>query len=276
MVAPEIAASFFAADVFASRFVVPLMYETKGERGVVGSGALFTHAGLYLLITAKHVLRELQKLEKYHGKAFEWGVPTAPSRGTYDLSAVWTLGDRDEVRADAPGKHVDLAIINLRSPEFLANIATTRTFLSVRDHVQTTTPDGDYYVFGYPLSQTKVRGEHVHCVPFRFATARYAGSTEALGIPYDPVVNLLLHHADRAILQTGEDVPLLSAVGAKGISGSPLWLLRDPAASDWSPETHLKVVGLQTGIIPARCVVGTRWSIVLQAVEQYARKRGLS
>lgn len=272
MVSPEVAAMMSGASAFARRHVLPIIAETPRVRKPIGSAAIFELDGHRLLVTAKHVIDELKKAEAIYGARACWGIPIDQSEGRWDTTEVWSLGNRVELRAEGVAKDVDVGVVFINDPEFLAKLEGKREFLRVADHVQMTAPDGNYFLYGFPGSQATVDEEHVHHRPFQFATGRYQGPKDEFTARFDPVVNVLLGFAEEATLDDGTQVPLLDALGLKGISGCPLWLVENPPDELWNPGRHMKVVGVQTGVEDGRFIVGTRWAVVLKAIREQLAK----
>lgn len=271
MVDPAINAMMVAAKAFARRYVVPIIGETRRRVAVVGTGCLADLEGQPLLITAKHVMDEIKQAARLLKDDSPYGIPVEVSNGRDHKVETYTLGTRDEMLAESKTglKDVDVGVIFL-GDDFMRRFSA-RELLPLARHALSHTPDGNYFVYGHPNSHNEVNGDQIHSVPFCLATGLYDGSCEGIDDRYDRTVNLLLWYAQDAILCDESRAELPTPEQAKGLSGCPLWLVGDaPAGAMWDPSSCMKLVGIETAITrDMRCMVGTRWPVVLKAIHEH-------
>lgn len=110
--------------------------------------------------------------------------------------------------------------------------------------------------------------------PLRYATSTYDGPSPALSLPIDPRTNIALHHCgDLRSAALPELVGVNEIMNPRlkgtmpelyGVSGCSLWTVGKGSAGLWNPDESIKVVAIQTGYVPGKLIVGTRWSVLLQ------------
>lgn len=268
---------FTAVDAYARRYTVPFIWAGTGDpsKGVVGSGVLLEIDGRRFVITAAHVLEEIQDAERKYGDRIEWGLPTARSSGVWDPSAVHYPGDMVIAGAEPNNARIDVGLVELKNQVLVEMLVRERGFLTL-DDIDFQLRDADYFVFGYPAESTVKGATQLHSFPFSFASAL---RLDPAGWPpnTDPHHNVVLEKPPTACLADGSSVPLPKRQGLQGISGGGTWSVDDASTGVWSPTSQAKLAAVVTRVPDAHdCIVSTRWVYVAAVLKRYDSTLGPS
>lgn len=247
---------------FAERVAVPL-FEVQGTlRSVdsfqdIGTGTLFSHGPRLFLVTSDHVL---------DGTAIDKLVVPDRHDGRADLV---TLG---RVRLTRPvDSFLDVAILEICDDAAKKKLRERWTVIS--KEMTTECPrQGAFLLLGYPseLRNPKPLIADVERPSFALLTDRI------LQTPKDAIdnedrepifddVDLFFEHRRKGRDDDGsvKDLP-----GLKGMSGCTVWSYR-PGVSNklWTPETHLRAVGIQSGVIEGSYIRAKYWRWAVDAIE---------
>jgi hypothetical protein len=234
---------FRAIKAFLVRSTVPLIFEADDVSGVQGSGCLFDLDGCLFFVTAGHVLKDVdpQKL----------GVPFR----IYG-SEIFTLGTGlvgwSQIEA------FDIAAYRVDDKD--TAIALRESFLVLGPaNVGAPLPDSDHYVVvGYPGETVKKNGRELRPSDLtQLHTSSYWG--DVIGPRGEHDLFLKLRRHSHSLWGQVTVVPDL-----RGLSGGPVWQVCESTTSIWTPESALRLVGLQVSCDPggARYMRILRWEVV--------------
>jgi hypothetical protein len=240
--------------------VVPIIGETdkfgEPQVAVYGTGTLLRIGGRHLLLTAAHVIRDLE--EDKVKLAIQWGIP----------EAAVLPGQRSDLIAVSGRAHstsntaLDLGWIELDA-QTIGGLDHRRFLGPEVISVRPRRPDERYLVIGYPQRDgwTRLQDGIIHTKPFHHEEATYAGPEPVLtsdSIPYDPKVHTRVRWEGHGDLG--------------GISGCAVWTLDDARSGSlvWTPPPKLVIAAIETDVVERRWIRGTSTFVFLLAlVEVY-------
>jgi len=253
---------------FAERVAVPLL-EYHGELqdvdrfDPIGTGTLFVYGSRLFLVTSDHVL-EGTNIKKI----------VIPHRydGTGDLI---TLGDVGVTRP--VDNFIDVAVLEIRSEKVAEKLCLGWKPLT---HEMTSgcPNDGSFLLLGYP-SELRRQSQHVDVdlPPFAILTSRIVRPPQDAidNEDREPIfedVDLFFSHKSEAKDSDGSFKRMPSL---KGMSGCTVWAYRssDPGKL-WTPDTHLRAVGIQSGVMTDSYIRAKSWRWAKEAIEHVGRSSG--
>lgn len=241
-----------AIERFALHVTVPIFLEVGDSGGLLATGTLFKIDGRSFLVTARHVFDKLPDLTKL-------AYPENPLRGDlYTFGSFTVLKPNEE--------HIDVAAVELKSPETIEILETNWQFLSLANVAAPSqvAGDGAFFVSGYPESLTKndagwTKGKLVTAYTQRLSSA----PVEAID-PVIPQLDLFFDYSRDAMSVTGESI---QTPKLPGVSGASIWELR-PVSGLWTPETATRIVGIQSAYVHSKYIRGKSWWAVAKVLEQ--------
>lgn len=206
-----------------------------------------------MLVTARHVFDEVSDLEKL-------AYPEAPKRGS-----LHTLGKSVVVKPT--DENIDVAVVLLDDPETVERLNKSWQFLSLKNIAAPalSTPDGQFFVAGFPASLTKPVGDWLSGAFVTAYTQRIPEIPADAERPVDPQLDLFFDYAKTAYLESGKEV---NTPELPGVSGASIWQARDPSSPIWTPEGSFAVVGVQSAYIHSKYIRAKSWWAVAKVLEQ--------
>ena len=220
---------FVAVKNFLLNSTVPLIYEKGDVVGIQGTGCLFDLNGTLFFVTAGHVLE--------HVDPHALGVPLRKLDST-----VFTLGPG--IVGWSRQDEFDVAVYRIDDPEVITQLRQSYVVLG-EANIKLGTSHNDHYVIpGYPAATISRHDSHLKAKDLtQLYTTRYTGSV---------VWNRKEHHHFFKLSKTAQRLwgEVIEVPDLRGISGAPVWQVREPDTSVWAPETILHLVGIQVAVDP--------------------------
>lgn len=240
---------FQAIKAFLVRSTVPLIYESGEATGVQGTGCLFDLKGTLFFVTAGHVLQGVDPNKL--------GVPIRASNGE-----IFTLGTG--IVGWSRNDEYDVAAYRIDDAETSQSLRRSYTVLSTSNLEKPVPEDDHYIVAGYPTETiTRIGRTLTPRDLTQIHTCLYNGEVLGERTLYD----LFLKLDGTAQSLWGHSVTVPSI---KGISGGPVWQVRESVSAIWSPESSLRLVAIQVSCDPRReqYMRALSWSVVLVALQR--------
>jgi hypothetical protein len=241
-----------AIERFVLHVTVPIFLEVGDSGGLLATGTLFKIGGRSFLITARHVFDDLPDLTML-------AYPENPIHG-----GLYTLGSFTVLKPSE--KHIDVAVVELKSPETVERLEANWKFLSLVNVAAPSliTGDGAFFVSGYPGSLTKTQ---LGWTKGKLATAY----TQRLPSPPIEAAQPVISGLD-LFFDYGHDATSVTGASVKtpelpGVSGPSVWELR-PVNGVWTPEGAIRVVGIQSAYIHSKYFRAKSWWAVAKVLEQ--------
>src|SRR5437016_3408558 len=149
-----------AIENFVLSVTIPIVIESGDEAIHHATVTLFKIAGRVFVITARHIFDDLPDWTKL-------AFPENPLKGR-----LYTFGDLDVFR---PKKRAfDIAILEIQDDKTIMRLTDGWRFLSLANVAlpSTTTPDGSFFLCGYPRLQTTMSNGWLHTTPATVYTQR--------------------------------------------------------------------------------------------------------
>lgn len=248
--------AFDAIRELAAKATLPLLEERvvdgQSTPHVFGTCCLFDIDGVLVLVTAKHVADDIDRLGL--------GVPT----GVLGME-VWTLGAGQLTKAEDR----DVVVFRVDDPESARRLRLRWVPLTLDDTWTGTVPqDVLFFLFGYPDELTVAAGDALDNPSAAYVTSRYNRVPTGLSTPYDPAADLMLTYMEEAIEpRTGRSIRVPDL---PGISGCSVWAVPDPRRNQdvlWNVHTSARIVAVESSYNPDAGWIRTRrWSIVQRLI----------
>lgn len=204
----------------------------EGYPSAYGSGVLFRIADVSLLLSCAHVLKKAKE------PGAQLLIPSA------DRTPLVVLGGLDYRWTE--DERIDLGFAFLPE-DVVAHIPPGKKFLRLSDLVlDRTERKGIYSVVGYPLETTEKKSSNINSSPISFTSCLL---DRHLDDHIDGVTIALIYELNAIGDSSGN---LARMPHPKGISGCGIWRLADmdaPTPRNWSPENHVKLVGIEHGFV---------------------------
>ena len=240
---------FRAIKAFLVRSTVPLIYESEENAGVQGSGCLFDIEGILFFVTAGHVLQGVDPNKL--------GVPIRTSN-----SEIFTMGTG--LVGWSRNDEYDVAAYRIDDFETCQSLRRSYAVLNSSNLEHLVPEDEHYIVSGYPAETITRMGKTLTPRDLtQIHTCRYSGEVVGTRTPYD--IFLKLDRIAHGLWGQSVAVPSI-----KGISGGPVWQVRDSISPIWSPESALRLVAIQVSCDSKgeRYMRALSWSVVLVALQK--------
>lgn len=218
----------------------------------IGTGSLYEKNERLFLVTARHVMDA--------DNAHLFSIPQVHTGGK-----MFTLGDVNILRPD--DKSIDILVVEILDASHRVALKSGWTCLSQSDLSECPT-DGDFYLFGFPFENLNIHANGVQSQPLALFTKRHAGIPMDAMDQREPVysdVDLFFHHKKSGINLDGRsfNLPRLG-----GMSGCSVWSYINPTDALWTPQSALKVVGVQSGFIENSYIRAKSWKWVTSILDK--------
>lgn len=241
-----------AIERFALHVTVPIFLEVGDSGGLLATGTLFKIDGRSFLITARHIFDEVPDLTML-------AYPENPLRG-----GLYTLGSFTVLKPNEA--YIDVAAVELKSPETIENLETNWQFLSLANVAAPSqvAGDGAFFVSGYPESLTKKDAGWTKGRLVTAYTQRLPSVPAEAKEPVVPQLDLFFEYSREATSVSGEPI---QTPELPGVSGASIWELR-PVPGVWAPESATRIVGIQSSYVHSKYIRGKSWWAVAKVLEQ--------
>lgn len=250
------------------KFTLPIFSEPLGSFVLLGTGTLFEHEDRYFIVTADHIFRtdENDPNSSLIDMATV-GVPTDPRVAGAGAATIVTLGNHHVYRI-APPVLIDVIVVELLEPKTIATLKAGWSFLPFSQAEDVATTDDRFVITGFMYEG------------LRFDQSTNVVSQSMLNVEtdyllYTPQVKDPVPQFDLffylQVDMTNVDGTRRTVTTVKGLSGGPIWAVRDIANSDWwTPSKAMKIVAVQSSEFQGqeKWSRGFRWSAVQQIFRQ--------
>lgn len=244
-----------AVSRFMQRLALPILIERGTRQELIGTGTLFDISGRIIIVTAKHIFvgEDLRAV----------AIPARPEGPKTDYIG----GHRLIVHREKDGHSPDVCIIEVENETLARHIVNTWTVLKLEDTAEASA-DGRFVVCGFPSQLIEPIGAsnsaNLLGTLLAFYTNRIPPPSNALA-PVNPELDLFFNHEGKVKLISGapSDSPRF-----QGVSGASIWqILPAPQGSFWTPQSSLKVVGIQSTARHGDYLRGENWLHVRSLIE---------
>jgi hypothetical protein len=158
----------------------------------------------------------------------------------------------------------DIGIIQL-SESLGKLLERNYTFLNEQNVQFKFSSETNIYISGFPYSWGKFNKSKnvVLGKPFRLMS-KYKIPSKKYD-DFDPKIHILVEYANMYYSEGNENKPINAEQDLRGISGSSLWAFKDTQSPIWSTEKCLKVIGIQSHVMKAEYIKGTKWVYLIGA-----------
>lgn len=248
------------------KFTLPIFTDPPGKFDLLGTGTLFEHEGRSFIVTADHIFRvDPNDPNSPLIDMTTVAVPVEPRAAGSGVAAIVTLGDHTVWRITPPVM-LDVIVLELLDAEVIATLKRGWAFLPF-SQAEPPRPDDDRFVItGFMQQGIKVKDGVVSQAMLNLETdyLHYIPALSNLAPAYDLFFHL---QADCATVD-GSQRTLQTL---KGVSGGPIWAVRDLAPTDlWHPSKAMKIVATQSAERASDVTWsrGFRWDAVLEILRQ--------
>jgi hypothetical protein len=219
-------------EQFLKKVVFPILYDWE-EKGIdqIGTGTLFAIDARYFIITARHLFKDGDY--DYDPKHLAYADnPLGPK--------VFTLGNTCLMLPTVEA--VDVALIEILEAETISRLRAGWQFLSP-NNIEAPSYVGQFLLSGYPKVGLRKRGDLLGGTLVSIYTERFRSVPPRI-VPAATAVDMFFHYDDEATLLSGETT---KTPDLQGMSGASVWKYEpDRAATLWTPENTLRVIGIQS------------------------------
>lgn len=250
------------------RFTLPLFSEPPRSFVLLGTGTLFEHEDRYFIVTADHIFRVNE--DDPRSPLIDMttvGVPTDPRPAGAGAAPIVTLGNHHIYRL-APPVLIDVIVVELLDLQTIATLKVGWSFLPFSQAEDVDATDDRFVITGFMAQGLRFDQE-----TNRVGQALLNLETDYLHYTpqvVDPVPQFDMFFYLQAGM-TNVDGTQRTVTTLKGLSGGPIWAIRDIAKNDlWIPSKAMKIVAIQSSELQSqkKWSRGFRWSAVQQILRQ--------
>lgn len=244
-----------AIEKFALNVTVPILLETTNGAGLLATGTLFEIAERQFIVTARHIFDDVRDLTTL-------AFPENPLKGGLHTFGSFQLAKPTE-------EHFDVAVMELQEAETIAKLKSGWQFLSLSNVAlpSATSPDGAFFLSGYPGSLTKNSGGWLQGAFATAYTQRIPDTPSEALEPVIPQLDLFFDYGHEATSITGKQIKTPELPGA---SGASVWEHKPSSTAVWTPESVVRVVGVQSAYVHSKYFRAKNWWAVAKVLEQIA------
>jgi len=228
----------------------------KRIAGIHGTGTLFKFMGKYFLISASHVLEQIdQKNEKNIGIPID---KNKPDLITLLNCKIYTF-NKEEIR-----EKCDFGIIGLTN-ELGESLEQNYIFLNEKNITFKLYEEMTIIITGYINKHTIFDNNNILYIPAPFKLMSRRKVPEKNYSEYDPRIHILAEYGKTLFFGGDENKHIPAEQELKGISGSSMWTIEDDSSVIWSAEKCVKVIGIQSAFMEEEYIKGTKWKYTAEA-----------
>ncbi len=252
-----------AITEYVEKVIIPIIFDytdNNGNRtaGTYGTGTLFQFNEKSYLITAGHVIKDIDKIKEFIG------IPLGRVN-----AQVYTFGGcRFHYPSDPKIREkYDVGIVEL-TDDIVQELIKRYCFLSY-GNVSKVHYDRDFYISGYPFSYSKLDNQQDRIIgkPFRFMSMPKRPESSDFKY-YDPSAHILIKYSDVHYANGIEQNKEVAPQKLGGISGCSVWNYIDETEGVWTPEKCLKVIGIQSTMKEENWLKAIKWGYVVSAFKE--------
>lgn len=242
-----------AIERFALKVTIPILLETTNGVGLLATGTLFEIAERQFIVTAQHIFDNV-------GDLTTLAFPENPLKGSLHTFGSFQLAKPTEA-------HFDVAIMELQEAETVSKLKSGWQFLSLSNVAlpSETSPDGAFFLSGYPGSLTKNSGGWLQGAFATAYTQRIPDIPSEALAPIIPDLDLFFDYGHEATSITGKQV---ATPELPGVSGASVWEHKPTSTAVWTPESVVRVVGVQSAYVHSKYFRAKNWWAVAKVLEQ--------
>lgn len=250
------------------KFTLPLFSEPKNGFDFLGTGTLFEHESRYFIVTADHIFRkDIDDADSELIDMTTVGVPTDPRPVGAGTAPIVTLGNHNVFRLTRPVL-IDVIVVELLDPQTIKTLKAGWSFLPFSQAEDVASTDDRFVITGF-------MGQGLRFDPVTNQVGQALLNLETDYLDYtpevkDPVPQLDLFFYLQADI-TNVDGTRRKVDTLKGLSGGPIWAVRDVATNEvWLPSKAMKIVAIQSSELQSRekWSRGFRWAAVQKILRQ--------
>lgn len=241
-----------AIERFALNVTMPILVDFSGTTHLLATGTLFEIADRFFVVTARHIFDDVPDLTSL-------AYPENPIKG-----GLHTLGSFEILKPKE--EHIDVAAIELKTPETISNLRTSWQFLSLNNVASASaeTADGAFFLSGYPGSLTQSSDTWVKGAFATAYTQRLLAAPKEAKAPVSPDLDIFFDYGHEATSLAGQAV---KTPELPGTSGASVWELKPVTNGVWTPEAATRVVGIQSSYIHSEYFRAKNWWAVARVLE---------
>lgn len=246
------AIEIMAIERFALNVTMPILIDINGTAQLLATGTLFEIEGRVFVITARHIFDDVPDLTTL-------AYPANPIKG-----GLHTLGSFEILKPKE--EHIDVAAIELKSPETISNLRAGWKFLSLSNVASASpeTADRAFFLSGYPASLAKISDSLVKGAFTTAYTQRIPVIPKEAKAPVSPDLDIFFDYGHDATSLSGNPV---TTPELPGTSGASVWELKPVLDGVWTPEAATRVVGIQSSYIHSKYFRAKNWLAVAKVLE---------
>ena len=228
---------------FLRSCTIPLVFEEGDTSFIHGTGCFFQGVESLYLITASHVLSSIDPAKL--------GVPKNPIE-----AHSFTFG---QVTVNYPtDEKLDVAVVRIEDPDFPNAVAANWRVLDPKNVLLRPAECNRFIVAGYPTQTALKEGDVIRPKPLQLYTTRYTEQVDGGLGPFD----FALAYAREANDVKGRAI---ATPKVEGVSGAAVWGLASSTPEDiWTPESQLKLVGVQSSYVHSKYIRAKSWTLILE------------
>jgi hypothetical protein len=254
-----------AISKFVEKSTIPIIAylddSETGERiaGIQGTGTLFKFMEKYFIITAAHVLEQIdQRNEKNIGIPID---KNKPDLITLQNCMIY-IPTEEEIR-----EKCDFGIIGLTN-EIGGNLEQNYHFLNEKNITFRIYDKMTIIITGYINKWAKFDKDKnilYTATPFKLMSRRKVPQNNYS--EYDPRIHILAEYGETLFLGGDINKCISAEQELKGISGSSMWTIENDSSGIWSAEKCVKVIGIQIALMKEEYIKGTKWIYIAEAMK---------
>ena len=241
-----------AIERFALNATMPILIDVGGTTHLQATGTLFEIEGRVFVVTARHIFDDVPDLTTL-------AYPENPVKG-----GLYTLGSFEVLKPKE--EHIDVAAIELKTPETISNLRAAWQFLSIKNvaPASSETEDGTFFLSGYPVSLAQSSHSWVKGAFVTAYTQRLPTVPKEAKAPVSPELDIFFEYGHEATSLSGQAV---KTPKLPGTSGASVWKLMPVINKVWTPEAATRVVGIQSTYFHSNYFRAKNWWAVAKVLE---------
>jgi hypothetical protein len=240
-----------AVEQFMRRVTVPILCSVLSELDHIGTGTIFKIDDRYFLITAAHIFDNVILEDVV--------IPRNPIASP----KLQTLGIFDIHRAD--NENIDIAILELKEESTIEHIKLGWHALTL-NNTAPASKEGTFLICGYPSVRMKVAPGSLGGSLLTAYTERLPTAPKFAEPPVDDRLDMFFAYEAEAKDINGNT---LASPHLRGVSGSSIWEYQHGQDQNfWTPESWLRVVGIQSSFRKGYYSRAKTWEYVMEMLRK--------
>ncbi len=240
-----------ALQAFLLKSTLPVLYDWE-DKGIdqIATGTLLCLGTRYFLVTSRHLFRD-----KYH---HQYDPARLAFPATALGKAVFPFGN--SILYLPSVEKVDIAILEITEQETVSRLSSGWRILSEKN-LGPASGSGTYVLSGYPSSEAVKRGDLLGGTLVTIFTEIMRELSPEVRPEPDPGIDLFFH-----LDEEGEQVDgsMANVPALQGMSGASVWKVLPNENAIWTPESALRIIGVQSAYQPAKYFRAINWTGALE------------